>query len=99
MARSQQPGAVVMNSYETVCGWQGHEHRRWGIYSKGSHYQAMTGEDKADWENLVSAVANCKVCKLVKLLQLLDVLLESNKSNYQSQPYVKSLNLIWHWKG
>jgi hypothetical protein len=27
----------------------------------GSFYQAMTGEDAADWEDLVGAVVNCRV--------------------------------------
>jgi hypothetical protein len=26
---------------------------------------AMTGEDTADWEDLVRAVVNCRVCELV----------------------------------
>jgi hypothetical protein len=41
------------------------EHENWGIYSVGSRYQATTGEDTADWEDLVHAVVNYKVCELV----------------------------------
>jgi hypothetical protein len=39
----------------------------------GSCYQATTDEDKADWEDLVSAVVNCSVCELVTVLHLLVV--------------------------
>jgi hypothetical protein len=28
-------------------------------------HEAMTGEDTADWEDLVRAVVNCWVCELV----------------------------------
>jgi hypothetical protein len=31
-------------------------------------YQATTGEDTADWEDLACAVVNCKVRTLVRLL-------------------------------
>jgi hypothetical protein len=40
-----------------------------GTQSKGnvfrwSRYQATTGEDTADWEDLMRAAVNCRVCKL-----------------------------------
>jgi hypothetical protein len=36
--------------------------------SVGIHHQAMTGEDTADWEDLVLAVGNCRVCELAIVL-------------------------------
>jgi hypothetical protein len=36
---------------------------RW-IYGGESRYQATTGEDTADWEDLVRAVVNFRVCEL-----------------------------------
>jgi hypothetical protein len=30
----------------------------------GIHNQATTGEDTADWDDLVRAVVNCRVCEL-----------------------------------
>jgi hypothetical protein len=30
----------------------------------GIHHQATTGEDTADWEDLVYAVVKCRVCEL-----------------------------------
>jgi hypothetical protein len=33
-------------------------------YIVGICHQEMTGEDTADWEDLVHAVVNCKVCEL-----------------------------------
>jgi hypothetical protein len=32
--------------------------------SVGIHHQEMTGEETADWEDLVHAVMNCSVCEL-----------------------------------
>jgi hypothetical protein len=32
------------------------EHGSWGSYAFGSRYQTTTGEDTADWEDLVRAV-------------------------------------------
>jgi hypothetical protein len=37
----------------------------------GIHHQAMTGENTADWEDLVHAVVNCRVCELAMVLYLL----------------------------
>jgi hypothetical protein len=37
----------------------------------GICYHVTTGEDAADWENLMCAVAICKVYKSVGLLELL----------------------------
>jgi hypothetical protein len=34
----------------------------------GSRYQTTTGEDTADWKDLVRAVVNCRVCELVLAL-------------------------------
>jgi hypothetical protein len=36
----------------------------WGSYDTGSHYRVTTGEDTADWKDLVHAVVNCIVCEL-----------------------------------
>jgi hypothetical protein len=36
-------------------------------------HQATTGEDAAEWEDLVRAVVNCIVCELAIALQLLVV--------------------------
>jgi hypothetical protein len=33
-------------------------------YIIGIRYQAMVGEDTADWEDLVRAVVNCRVSEL-----------------------------------
>jgi hypothetical protein len=33
-------------------------------YCVGNRYQASTGEDTADWEDLVRAVVNCRMCDL-----------------------------------
>jgi hypothetical protein len=44
------------------------EDRIWGIYGVGSHYQARTGEDTADWEELVLAVINYIVSELATAL-------------------------------
>jgi hypothetical protein len=41
-----------------------------GMPAVGSCYQTMTGEDIADWEDLVHAIVNCRVCELA-VLQLL----------------------------
>jgi hypothetical protein len=48
-------------SCETFAGQEGREN---GIYGDRSRYQATTGEDTADWEELVRAVVNCRVCEL-----------------------------------
>jgi hypothetical protein len=40
------------------------EHGSREIYSIGSRYQATTGEDTADWEDLVRVVVNCTVYEL-----------------------------------
>lgn len=34
----------------------------------GSRYQTMTGEDIADWKDLVHAAVNCSVCELAGAL-------------------------------
>jgi hypothetical protein len=34
----------------------------------GIHHQAVTGEDIADWEELVHAVVNCRACELAIVL-------------------------------
>jgi hypothetical protein len=34
----------------------------------GLSYQAATGEDTADWEDLVCVTVNCKVCELAVAL-------------------------------
>jgi hypothetical protein len=52
-------------SCKTVIGQQGWEHGRRGIYGVVSRYLAMTGEDTANWEDLVRAVLNCGVRELV----------------------------------
>jgi hypothetical protein len=46
------------------------EHGSWRIYGVGSDYQTTTGEDIADWENLVRAVVNCRMYALAIALQL-----------------------------
>jgi hypothetical protein len=38
-------------------------------------HQATTGEDTADWEDLVRAVVNCRVCELAIALWLLVVMI------------------------
>jgi hypothetical protein len=40
------------------------EHWGKGTPAVGSCYQATTGEDTADWEDLVRAVVNCRECEL-----------------------------------
>jgi hypothetical protein len=40
------------------------ETRGRGAFAVGSRYQATSGEDTADWENLLLAVVNCRVCEL-----------------------------------
>jgi hypothetical protein len=51
-------------SSETVSGQWGREHGSWGSYGIGSRYQVTTGDDTADWEELVLAVVNCRVYEL-----------------------------------
>jgi hypothetical protein len=56
--------------------WEGRQPARtedvelgnWGIYGVGSRCQVTTGEDKADWDDLVRAIVNCKVWESVKQL-------------------------------
>jgi hypothetical protein len=55
-----QPGSELWDSRQPVKS----KHGSWGSYGVESHYQATTGEDTADWEDLVRAVMNCRVCKL-----------------------------------
>jgi ribosomal protein L37AE/L43A len=45
-----------------------------GTSAVGSRYQATTGEHTASCEELVRAVANCRVCELAIALQLLVVM-------------------------
>jgi hypothetical protein len=40
----------------------------WGIYNVGSHYQATTDEDTANWEDLVHNLVNYKKRKLARAL-------------------------------
>jgi hypothetical protein len=47
-----------------VCDWL------WQISDVSSLNQATPSEDIINWENLVFAVAICRVCKLVRVLQL-----------------------------
>jgi hypothetical protein len=47
------------------------EHGSWGIYGFGSRYPGMTGEDTAEWEDLVRAVVNSRVCDFSTTLQVL----------------------------
>jgi hypothetical protein len=50
--------------------WEGHQPGRTSCWTRklrnlrccGSHYQAMTSEDTADWEDLLCAVVNWWVC-------------------------------------
>jgi hypothetical protein len=42
-------------------------------YVAGSRYQATTGEDMADWKDLIRAVVNCVVCEIAIALYLLVV--------------------------
>jgi hypothetical protein len=51
-------------SCERVAGQQGSEHLSLGIYGIVSRYQTTTGEDTANWEDLVRAVVKCLVCEL-----------------------------------
>jgi hypothetical protein len=39
-----------------------------GIYSVGSRYHPMTGEDTAGSEDLVCGVVNCRVCEFATAL-------------------------------
>jgi hypothetical protein len=47
----------------------------------GNRYQATTGEDTADWEDLVRAVVNCRVCEIAITLQLLVVTFRKSSIN------------------
>jgi hypothetical protein len=49
------------------------EPRERGTSAVGSHYQATTGENTANCEDLVLAGVNCKECELVIALELLVV--------------------------
>jgi hypothetical protein len=44
------------------------EPRGRGTSTVGSRYQATTGEDTADWKDLLRAVVNCSVCELTTTL-------------------------------
>jgi hypothetical protein len=46
----------------------GHEHGNRGICTVTSYYEAMTGEDRTNWEDLVCAVLICRACRLVREL-------------------------------
>jgi hypothetical protein len=71
----------IIRSTELVRQWDrrqavrtwSREHGSWGMYGVESRYQATTGEDTADWEDLVRAVMNCRVCELAIALYLLVV--------------------------
>jgi hypothetical protein len=69
------------------------EPRGRGTSPVGSHYQTMTGEDTADWEDLVHAVVNCRVCESMIALELLVVMIckWSINSVYQSKSHLYSL--------
>jgi hypothetical protein len=58
----QWPGVAAMES-ECETWLMEQKNRAIGI---GSHYQAPIDKDRADWEDSVHAVVNCKVCKSVK---------------------------------
>jgi hypothetical protein len=49
------------------------EHRARGKSAVGNRFQATTGENTADWEDLVRTVVNCWVCKLATAVKLLIV--------------------------
>jgi hypothetical protein len=51
-------------SSEIVAGQWGREQGSWWSYDVGSCYQATTGEDTVDWEDLACAVVNWRVCEL-----------------------------------
>jgi hypothetical protein len=48
----------------------GREYGSGGISIVGSCYQATTGEDRTNWEDLVCAVVICRICRLVSVLLL-----------------------------
>jgi hypothetical protein len=61
------------------------EHGSWGSYDVESRNQATTGEDTADWENLVRAVLNCSVWISDRaVINCSYEFQESNKTNYKS---------------
>jgi hypothetical protein len=63
------------------------EPRESGMSATGSCYQAITIEDKADWEESVHAVVNCRVCKLAITSYLLVVTICKCSINTITNPY------------
>jgi hypothetical protein len=63
-AVSQRTAAVRSlwaGSWGTGIVW---EPRVSGTSAVGVRYQATTGEETADWKDLMRAVVNCRVCEL-----------------------------------
>jgi hypothetical protein len=75
-------------SNELVVGWSpaGKKMSMEAEDTVGIHHQATTGENPANWEDLVNAVVNCRMCELVIALVTCSYDLQVfNKSNYQSK--------------
>jgi hypothetical protein len=64
----RREGAAFDKNCEEVSGQQGRVHQSRVIYGVGSHYQATSGENTAEWEDWVHAIVNFKVRKSVKWL-------------------------------
>jgi hypothetical protein len=63
-----------------------------------SRYQTTTGEDTADWEDLVRAVVNCRVCESAIALQLLVVTIYKWSTNPITNPNpVYSHSYTWQY--
>jgi hypothetical protein len=59
---------VDSRSYELVANWHCCKHASGRISTVGTHYQAVTGGDIADVEDLVCAIVICRVFRSVKQL-------------------------------
>jgi hypothetical protein len=62
----------------------------------GIRHQATTGEDRADWEDLVGVLVNCRACELAIALQLLVVAICKRSTNAITNPnLVYSHSYTW----
>jgi hypothetical protein len=68
--------------------------RRWGSYDVGGRYQATTGEDIGNWEDIVRAVMKCRVCELVIAVSLLVVTIYKCSVNPFNNPKACLQSLI-----
>jgi hypothetical protein len=75
-----------------------HEHGIWRIYGVGSRYQTTTGEDAAEWKNLVCAVVRRWVYELARALYLVVVTICKCSVNAITSPTPVSSHSTESWQ-